>query len=126
MDSEIYKENILEHGEFPRNFKILKGYSVKAKETNPFCGDEMKVYLKIKSNKINDLSFINKGCIISTASASLLTEDIKGKAIKSVLKMNAQDILKLIKIELSPNRIKCAELVLMTIRKALNKYEENN
>lgn len=115
----MYKEEILNHSEFPQNYGKLKSYDYSGEEFNPFCGDKIKVYLKLKSQKIEDIAFESQGCIIAKASASVFSEFLKGKKVTEILKMDAGDILDLIKIELSPNRIKCAELVLLAIKNAI-------
>ena len=77
---ELYQEIILDHGKNPRNKGKCDGYTNDAKAHNPLCGDKVHIYLKLNDeNKVEDLSFEGEGCAISLASASILTETIKGK-----------------------------------------------
>ena len=77
---ELYQEIILDHGKNPRNKKICNGFNKDAKGHNPLCGDKVHIYLKTDQNKkVEDISFEGEGCAISIASASILTEIIKGK-----------------------------------------------
>jgi len=78
---ELYQDIILDHGRHPRNFHGMPGASHFAHGHNPLCGDKVTVYLKLEGDRIVDVSFEGRGCAISTASASLMTEIIKGKAI---------------------------------------------
>ena len=77
---ELYQEIILDHGKNPRNFGKCKEYNRNAKAHNPLCGDKIHIYLKLdKEKKVENLTFEGEGCAISLASASILTEIIKGK-----------------------------------------------
>ncbi len=78
---ELYQDIILDHGRHPRNFHALETPSHLAHGHNPLCGDKLTVYLKVDGDKIEDVSFIGKGCAISTASASLMTEIVKAKTL---------------------------------------------
>jgi len=77
--TELYQELIHEHGSSPRNFRVMADATTAAQGKNPLCGDEFTLYLKMKDDVIEDISFQGKGCEISTASASLLTTLVKGK-----------------------------------------------
>ncbi len=110
---EIYKNK--------ENKRKIEDFDYYAFETNVPCGDEISVYLKTEEDKITDASFLGKGCIISQVSGSLFTKHIIGKDIKEIEKMSEEDIKKILDIELSPTRIKCATLCLRTTRKALEK-----
>ncbi len=78
---ELYQEVILDHNKAPRNFRALPDADRTAVGHNPLCGDQLTVYLKIADGKISDLAFQGKGCAISKASASLMTEALKGKSV---------------------------------------------
>jgi nitrogen fixation NifU-like protein len=84
---ELYQETILEHGQNPRNFGRMKEANYHAAVSNPLCGDQYLVYLKIKQGAINNLSFEGEGCLISKASASLMTEVIKDKTTRESLEI---------------------------------------
>jgi nitrogen fixation protein NifU and related proteins len=126
---QIYHENILDHYKHPHNFGEMKEPSVRHHEHNPLCGDTLDMFLRIKSGKVENVSFIGKGCAISQASASMLTDSIKGKPIGEIEKMSKDAILEMLGITLSPVRLKCAMLSLDTLKNALlihDKYMNNN
>lgn len=106
----IYQDIILDHYHAPRNFKKLKRVSNEVKVNNPLCGDMIYMQVETKNGVIHDIAFTGEGCAISKASASILTEYVKGKKIESVKKITSDEMIKLLGIELSPNRLKCALL----------------
>ena len=126
----IYQENILDHYKNPRNFGKINNASVHHHEYNPLCGDEIDLYLVIdNSKKIVDIKFYGKGCAISQASASMLTEQIKGKRIEEIEKLTKENILEMLGIPISPVRLKCALLSLDTLKNSVlifEKYIHNN
>ena len=98
MDTkELYQEIILDHGKNPRNLKKCENFNKDAKGYNPLCGDKVHVYLNLNNgNKVQDISFEGSGCAISMASASIMTDLVKGKNVK-VVKEIIEDFLSLIK-----------------------------
>jgi nitrogen fixation NifU-like protein len=76
---ELYQEVILDHSKRPRNFHEMPGANRKAEGFNPLCGDKATVFVRLEGDRVEDLSFVGKGCSISTASASMMTESLKGK-----------------------------------------------
>ncbi len=78
---DLYQDIILDHGRHPRNFRALERPSHFAHGHNPLCGDKVTIYLKLEGDRIVDVSFEGRGCAISTASASLMTEILKGKTL---------------------------------------------
>ena len=84
---ELYQDIILDHGRKPRNFRAMEHPSHFAHGHNPLCGDRVTVYLEIEGDKIQDVSFEGRGCAISTASASLMTEVLKGKTLAEAEKL---------------------------------------
>ncbi len=121
---QMYHENILDHFKHPHNHKEMKEADVHHHEYNPLCGDTIDMFLKIKNGKIEDVSFMGKGCAISQASASMLTNDIKGKALKDVEGMQKENILEMLGITLSPVRLKCAMLSLDTTKNAIHIHQK--
>jgi len=117
--NQLYREHILDLWKNPLNFGNLESANKKHKEFNSLCGDEIEIQLEIKDNKINNVKFNGSGCVISIASASLLTESIKGKTINEISSINKDNILKKLNIEISPARIKCALLSLEALQKSL-------
>ncbi len=79
---ELYQEMILDHGKHPRNFRELEDCTHQAAGNNPLCGDKVTVYLKVADGVIRDVTFQGKGCAISTASASMMTQAVKGKSVE--------------------------------------------
>lgn len=122
---DFYRENILDHFKNPRNFGRIKNPDAQLVENNPFCGDKigMGIKLKIKNSKfkaIKDIKFFGEGCAISMASASMLTEEVKNKSWANIIKLDRDYILKLLGIELTPTRLKCALLPLEVLHKVVN------
>ena len=116
---EMYQEHILENYRDPLNFGKLENATSSNQEFNPLCGDVISIQLIVEDEKIKDVKFLGKGCAISIASASLLTEKIKGLDIKDVENMAESDILDLLEIPISSGRDKCAFLSLKTLKGAL-------
>ena len=84
MIDELYQEVILDHSKSPRNFGVLDQYTCTAEGNNPMCGDQLTVYVDVKDDIVSDVSFRARGCAISVASASIMTDIIKGKTIEEV------------------------------------------
>ncbi|MGC8478478.1 MAG: Fe-S cluster assembly sulfur transfer protein SufU [Candidatus Micrarchaeia archaeon] len=118
MDN-LFAEQIISNYEHPHNKGKLEKPSVKHHEYNPTCGDELTLYLKIKNGKISDIKFEGDGCAISMASASMLTDMVKGKSLAEVEKMGVKDIIDLIGLDPGPARLKCATLSLRTLKEAV-------
>lgn len=118
MDN-FYRENILDHFQNPRNFGHLDKPGLVNEEENTLCGDRIRMEIKIKLKTIEDIRFEGEGCAISMASASMLTEKVKGMNIIEVKNLNTKDILELLGIALTPIRLKCALLPLEALQRAL-------
>ncbi len=116
----IYQEQILQHYHNPLNNGILENATHSSSRNNPTCGDKMKIDMIIKNDKISEISFSGEGCAISQATASMLTEQLKGETTEKLKNMTKEDILSLLGIELSHARLKCALLSLETAQKALD------
>lgn len=114
----IYQDVILDHYRAPRNFGKINHPSVSSTFDNPSCGDRIQVDIVLEKNKIAQIKFSGQGCAISTAAASLLTEYVKGKSPDLLQELDRAFMIRLLGIELSPNRIKCALLPLEAITKA--------
>ena len=115
----LYQEEILEHYHNPQNSGSLKDPTHKHCENNPTCGDKICVTIDVINDVINDVNFTGEGCAISIASASMITEDIKGKSVPDTLKIGSSNMTELLGIEIGMGRIKCAMLGIETIQKAL-------
>ncbi|MAG16022.1 SUF system NifU family Fe-S cluster assembly protein [Candidatus Woesearchaeota archaeon] len=123
LAEDMYKEELLEHYREPQNYGEIKDTDVKYKDFNPVCGDEIEIYADIKKGVIENVKFTGKGCAISQAAASILTEHIKSKKIEDVKKMSNEEVLELLPIKVSNLRIKCGLLALKAIQKGLLIYE---
>jgi len=123
MDNDLYQEYIIELYQNPLNYGKLEDADATAEIYNATCGDRIIIYIKLKEGRIEDVKFSGKGCAISQASASLFTEHIKGKTIEEVKKIGKDELLSLIKVDLSrnPTRIRCALLPLDAFKKAVEK-----
>ena len=116
---DLYRDYILEHYRRPHNFGVIEDATTSYEGSNPLCGDRITMMLGIRDGVVADVGFTGRGCAISQASASLLTDEIKGKPVGEVAKMTSQDLLDLLGIEISPARLKCALLSLDTLEHAL-------
>jgi nitrogen fixation NifU-like protein len=122
MSSEIYKDIILDYYRNPRNFGDLPDADVRAKDSNPLCGDIIEMQLKVNNGKVTDVRFKGKGCAISQASASMLTEIVKGKTLDEIKALGKSDVLELLGIDPGPTRIKCALLGLKVLKLSVYGY----
>ncbi len=116
---DLYRDYILEHYRRPHNFGVLESPTASYEGSNPLCGDRITMMLGISDGIVRDVAFTGRGCAISQASASLLTDEIKGKTVREVELMRPDDLLELIGVEISPARLKCALLSLDTVAHAL-------
>ncbi len=107
---------IIEHYKNPQNFGHLENPDIVHEEGNPSCGDQIRIELKIDNDRITDVRFSGKGCAISQAAASILTEEIKGKTLEEVKQFDKQKMLDLLGIEISAIRLKCALLALKVVK----------
>lgn len=138
---ELYQEIIIDHNRNPRNHHAMEDATTEANGFNPLCGDKLTVYLKLQGDLIRDVSFVGCGCAISQASASLMTDALKGKSIKEahelfhrvhrMLTQEEEDSLVsmdkltvLAGVKAFPARVKCATLAWHTLEAALNKETE--
>jgi len=113
---DLYRQDILDHSQNPRNFGVLERPDISAEDSNPLCGDKIRMDLKVKDGTIEDVKFTGVGCSISRAAASMLTEEIKGKTLEEVKQIGREEILEMLGIELGPVRLKCALLALKTLK----------
>ncbi len=120
---EIYKENLLDHYKNPKNYGKMMNPHIHKEDSNPLCGDVIEIFIRVKDGKAESVSFDGKGCVISQATASMLTDELKGKPLSEIQGMEREDILDLIGLNLTPSRIKCAMLPLITIKKGIIEYE---
>ena len=121
--SQMYMELILDHYRNPRNFGTLDLANIHARDTNPLCGDVIEMQLRLDGqNRVEEVRFMGKGCAISQASASMLTEAINGKSLGELKALTKQDVLSLLGIQVSAVRLKCALLSLKVLKTGLYQY----
>lgn len=121
---DLYRDIILDHYKHPRNFGTLEKFDKTAHAANATCGDriQMDILFGLNENNeqvIKEIKFSGVGCAISQASASMLTESVKGKTIDSIKRMESKDVLALVGGKLTPSRVKCATLPLEVLTSAL-------
>jgi nitrogen fixation NifU-like protein len=123
LSEDIYREIILDHYRNPRNKGRISDADVSFHDSNPLCGDEIDIHLKVEDNIVKDIKFEGRGCAISQASASMLTEMVMNKALTSVKELDKDDILENIGlVNLGPARIKCALLSLKVLKMSMVEY----
>jgi nitrogen fixation NifU-like protein len=114
---DIYREKLLDHYNNPRNFGTLPKADAVMKLENISCGDSISMEIKVKDGKLTDIKYIAEGCAVSIASASLLSEYVKGKALTEIAKIDIERLQQLLGVQLSLSRIRCAALSLETLKK---------
>lgn len=139
---DLYQEVILDHNKAPRNFRELDGADRRADGDNPLCGDRLTVFVKLDGNTITEASFVGSGCAISKASASLMTDAVKGKSVPAARQLfeqfhemvtdrsvpaDSETLGKLVVFEGVrdyPARVKCASLAWHTLHAAIDSSHE--
>lgn len=121
---DLYRDNLLDHYENPRHHGSLEHPDISHEESNPLCGDEIRVDMKLSDDhtQIADIAFSGDGCIISQATASMLMEEVAGKSVADVQKLEREDVLKMVGVPLTAARVKCAMLGLKVLKAGLYQY----
>jgi nitrogen fixation protein NifU and related proteins len=123
MMEELYRDEILDHYNNPRNFGNLPHADVSFHDYNQVCGDDVNFQLIFEKGKVKKAMFRGKGCAISQAAASMLTELVEGKSIQQIKKLGNDDLLGIMKIKPGPVRMKCALLPLKALQKGMIIYD---
>jgi nitrogen fixation protein NifU and related proteins len=120
---QLYREVILDHYKNPRGHGLLEDADAQAEGQNPLCGDEVSIYVAFEDDgdTIDEVKFSGRGCAISQAATSMLTEMVKGRSATEVATLPRDALLEEIGIPLTPVRLKCALLGLSTLKLALHK-----
>ena len=123
MDDSFYRENILDHYKNPHNWGVLADADARAEGQNPLCGDEVTMSLRFAADgeTIEEIGFEGRGCAISQAATSMLTEMVKGRSATEVAALPKEELLEEIGIPLTPIRLKCALLGLGVLKVALHR-----
>lgn len=120
--SDLYREQILDHYRNPHNQGVLNPNDASFEDTNPLCGDRIRMDVRIENNTLAEVAFSGRGCAISQASASILTDLVKGETIDEIMAFDKDDLLEELGIPISPARVKCALLGLHVLKGALDQY----
>jgi nitrogen fixation protein NifU and related proteins len=120
---QLYREVILDHYKNPRGHGVMEDADADAEGMNPLCGDEVTIYVRFgeDADTIDEVKFAGRGCAISQAATSMLTEMVQGKKASEVAELDKDELLEEIGIPLTPIRLKCAMLGLTTLKVALHK-----
>ncbi len=121
--SNLYREQILDHFRNPRHRGRLKRATHSHEAWNPLCGDKLAFNLNVKNGIVVDIGYEGEGCAISLAAASMLSEVVLGKPVEEINKLTQDDMLALLKIPLTPARLKCGTLALESVKGALVKIK---
>ena len=119
MSMDYYREYILDHYRNPRNYGKLEQPTAHAEDSNPLCGDQLAIDLLIDGDHVQEVRFQGRGCAISQATASMLSEMIEGKTVEEVVQLGKDDVLDALGIPISPARMKCAFLSLRVLHRSL-------
>lgn len=120
----LYQEILLDHFKHPRNRGVLAHADFSSGQHNPSCGDSVSIQATVHDGKIADIVFEGKGCVISLAAASLLTEAVKGKLLSEIAQYDAEFMQQLIGMQLGPNRLQCAMLPLQALQVGIRDYAQ--
>ena len=119
MDDQLYREYILEHYKHPHNHGSLESPDMEAHDLNPLCGDELTFQVTLgEDGKVSEVAFDGHGCAISQASASMLSDELRGLTTDELIALNHQTVLDLLGIDISATRMKCAMLSLKVVKAA--------
>jgi nitrogen fixation NifU-like protein len=116
---DIYRQYILEHFREPRNYGHLEHPDIAAGDTNPLCGDRIELELQVEGERVTAVRFSGRGCAISQASASMLTERIEGATLDELRALRPDDILEMLGVEIGPARQRCALLALRVLHQGI-------
>lgn len=124
-DDTIYSQILDDHYREPRNFGRMEDPDVQVTETNPTCGDTISLFIKVKDGNLAEISYVASGCLISVASASILSEKATGSSLKEIRTMTKGDVLKNLGLKLGPAREKCALISYDALMKAIDRYNSS-
>lgn len=123
--SDLYREQILDHYRNPHNHGELDPHDASFEDTNPLCGDKVRIDLRIVDNSVSEIAFSGRGCAISQASTSILTDLVLGQSLEDIMSFDRDELLDELGIPISPARVKCALLGLHVLKGAIDGYSSN-
>ncbi len=121
---DLYAEIILDHFKNPHHFGLLNPADLLGQDSNPMCGDKLKISLRIDGGKVTDVGFEGEGCAISVAAMSILSDEIIGKTLDEVENFSNDDLYELLGVDISPGRVKCALLGLGCLKQMINESKK--
>ena len=121
---KLYREHILDHYRNPRNQGTLEDADVSCELDNPVCGDVVRLDVRLENGRVSEARFNGHGCVISMASASILTEEILGKTVEELQALQDEDVFRMLGITLGPVRAKCGLLPLRVLHEGLARRED--
>ena len=121
----MYSKKVIQHFQKPKNMGKMKNPDAVAEIGNPNCGDIMRIYIKVRDNKIKDISFETMGCVAAISTSSMITEMAKGKTLAQAMKITYNDVADELG-KLPPIKIHCADLAVQALQKAIKNYKEKN
>jgi nitrogen fixation NifU-like protein len=121
---KLYREHILDHYRHPRNQGTLDDADISCELDNPVCGDVVRLDVRLEDGRVSEARFSGRGCVISMASASMLTEEILGKTAEELKALQDEDVFRMLGITLGPVRARCGLLPLQVLHEGLARMEE--
>jgi len=115
----LYRERILDHYRDPHNRGTLEDADISCEQDNPVCGDVVRLDVRLSDGRVEEARFSGRGCILSMASASMLTEEILGRTVEALRALQDEDVFEMLGVTLGPTRAKCALLPLRVLQKGL-------
>ena len=123
IDSYLNQQDLLDHAKNPLNYGVLEKCDFTSGEYNPSCGDSVSIYGIVSNNVLKQVRFEGKGCVLSLAMASKLTEYVTNLQIEEILQLDEQIVEKLLRMHLGPNRMQCGMLSVIALQKGLESYK---
>jgi nitrogen fixation NifU-like protein len=120
----VYREHILDHYRHPRNQGVLDDADISCELDNPVCGDVVRLDVRLSDGRVSEARFSGRGCVISMASASMLTEKVLGKTVEELRELTDEDVFKMMGITLGPVRAKCGLLPLRVLQEGMSDLEK--
>ena len=124
MDTQLYQQELLDHYRHPRNYGELPGADISTEVLNHSCGDHLSLHIAVVEGRLNHVRFQGKGCVISQAAASMLTEKVLNEQLEFVEALSKDVMLTLVGIPLGPTRLRCALLSLEALQRAVALYRD--